>query len=47
MLTALKRHLGPDSKALREVQEVKTGFALYTSSPEALATLESHVKGIL
>jgi hypothetical protein len=47
MLTALKRHLGPDSKALCEVQEVKTGFALCTSSPEALATLESHVKGIL
>jgi hypothetical protein len=47
MLTAIKRLLEADSKALREVQEVKTGFALCTSSPEALATLNTYTDAIL
>jgi hypothetical protein len=47
ILTALKSLLGPDSKALREVQEVKSGFALCTGSLAALATLEKYTESIL
>src|SRR5271165_999883 len=42
LLTALKPLLGQDSSLLREVQEVKTGFALCTGSLEALSKLETY-----
>ncbi|EDN99026.1 predicted protein [Sclerotinia sclerotiorum 1980 UF-70] len=40
ILTALKKVLGPNASLLREVQEVKTGFALCTSSTANLLALE-------
>jgi hypothetical protein len=39
--TSLRSHLGPDSKALKGVQSIKTGFALLPASLEALAALEA------
>ncbi|RAL67587.1 hypothetical protein DID88_008340 [Monilinia fructigena] len=41
ILTALKKVLGPASSLLKEVQEVKTGFALCTNSPTNLAALKN------
>lgn len=46
VLTALKNRLGEDSALLKEVQEVKSGFALCTDSLEALAALEKHTESI-
>ncbi|EDO02272.1 predicted protein [Sclerotinia sclerotiorum 1980 UF-70] len=40
ILTALKKVLGPNASLLREVQKVKTGFALCTSSTTNLLALE-------
>jgi hypothetical protein len=38
----LKRELGDDAHILKEVQSIKTGFALYTDSLVNLSTLEGH-----
>ena len=46
VLTALKNLLGQDSSLLREVQAVKSGFALCTGSLEALTKLEAHSEAI-
>ena len=46
VLIALKNRLGEDSALLKEVQEVKSGFALCTDSLEALAALEKHTESI-
>ena len=43
ILTALRDALGPDSKLLKEVQEVKSGYALCTGSQESLTALESKI----
>ncbi|APA13903.1 hypothetical protein sscle_12g086730 [Sclerotinia sclerotiorum 1980 UF-70] len=40
ILTTLKKVLGPNASLLKEVQEVKTGFALCTSSTANLLALE-------
>jgi hypothetical protein len=44
--TRLRSHLGPDSKALKGVQSIKTGFALLPASPEALPALEAQKETI-
>ncbi|APA11190.1 hypothetical protein SS1G_11400 [Sclerotinia sclerotiorum 1980 UF-70] len=41
ILIALKKVLGPAASLLKEVQEVKTGFALCTNSPTNLAALKT------
>jgi len=46
ILTALKTLLGQDSTLLREVLEVKSGFALCTGSLEALTKLETYSEAI-
>jgi hypothetical protein len=46
VLTALKTLLGTDSSLLKEVQEVKSGFALCTGSLDMLAKLETHSQAI-
>jgi hypothetical protein len=43
ILTALRDALGPDAKLLKEVQEVKSGYALCTGSRETLTALESKI----
>ena len=42
VLTALKRRLGENAKLLKEVQAVKTGFALCTGSLAERTALEKH-----
>jgi hypothetical protein len=42
LLQALKRELGDDAHILKEVQSIKTGFALCTDSLADLSTLEGH-----
>jgi hypothetical protein len=44
--TSLRSHLGPDNKALKGVQSIKTGFALLPATPEALAALEAQKETI-
>lgn len=46
MLIALKGLLGANSTLIQEVQEVPTGLALCTRSPEALSKLEEYTKAI-
>jgi hypothetical protein len=46
VLTALKTLLRTDSSLLKEVQEVKSGFALCTGSLDMLAKLETHSQAI-
>src|ERR1700739_2902921 len=43
ILTALCEALGPDSKHLKEAQEVKLGYALCTSSQESLTALKTKI----
>jgi hypothetical protein len=43
ILTALCEALGPDSKHLKEAQEVKSGYALCTGSQESLTALETKI----
>jgi hypothetical protein len=40
---ALRKALGPESKLLKEVQEVRSGYALCTGSQESLATFETKI----
>jgi hypothetical protein len=44
--TRLRSHLSPDSKALKGVQSIKTGFTLLPASPEALSALEAQKETI-
>ena len=46
VLTVLKRQLRGDAYLLKEVQEIKTGFALCTESATALAALELHTNSM-
>lgn len=41
IFSSLRSQLGTSSNALKEVQTIKTGFALCPASPEALSTLEA------
>jgi hypothetical protein len=43
VLTALRNALGPEAKLLREVQAIKSGYALCTGSIEALTALETKI----
>ena len=43
ILTALREVLGPNSKHLKEAQEVKSGYALCTGSQESLTALETKI----
>ena len=43
ILTALRNALGLDAKLLKEVQKVKSGYALCTGSQETLTALESKI----
>lgn len=44
---SLRSQLGTSSNALKEVQTIKTGFALCPASPVALSTLEARKKSYL
>src|SRR5438876_848079 len=46
VLTVLKRQLRGDAYLLKEVQEIKTGFALCMESATALAALELHTNSM-